>query len=80
MNTQTKKWWTSRTIWVQIIAVLFALGAGFEWWPKDITQEEVVAAVMGIVAVVTFILRLRTTETIKKEGVVAPLVKKDPMA
>lgn len=76
MTEDTKYWWASKTIWVQVVAFIFAIGAQFEWWPTDITQEDVILTIMAAVTVVTFLLRLRTTEAIKPKGVVAPLVKK----
>lgn len=60
----TKKWWESKTIWVQIIAVVFALGAQFKWWPTDLTQDQIVSGVMALVAVVTVVLRFFTTKSI----------------
>ncbi len=60
----TKFWWQSRTIWLQIVAALFAILSVFHILPVGIDQEQVVGAIMGGVAIVTLILRLRSTHII----------------
>lgn len=60
----TKNWWQSRTIWLQIVAAVFALLGGFKVLPAGINQEQVVAFIMAIVSVVTIILRLRSSKVI----------------
>lgn len=64
MGTTSKPWWQSKTIWVQVIAFIFAIGAGKAWWPADLTQESVLAWVMGAVAFVNVVLRFVTKSTI----------------
>lgn len=61
---ETKAWWQSRTIWLQIIAAFFALLAMFGVVPKDITADWVVEAIMAVVALVTIILRLFSSHKI----------------
>lgn len=65
----TKTWWQSRTIWLQIVATLFAVLGTFGILPRDLDQEQVVSAIMGAVAIVTLILRLRSTHAIARPTV-----------
>ena len=65
--TDTKYWWQSRTIWLQIVAALFAILSAFHILPTGIDQEQLVGAIMGLVAVATLILRLRSTHRIADE-------------
>ncbi len=65
----TKNWWQSRTIWLQIVATLFAVLGTFGILPRDLDQEQVVSAIMGAVAIVTLILRLRSTHAIARPTV-----------
>jgi hypothetical protein len=60
----TKFWWQSRVIWLQIVAALFAVLSVFHILPPGIDQEQLVAAIMGVVAVITLILRIRSTHAI----------------
>ncbi|MEK9211708.1 hypothetical protein [Sphingomonas sp. 2378] len=62
--TDTKYWWQSRTIWLQIVAALFAILSVFHILPTGIDQEQLVGAIMGLVAVATLILRFRSTHVI----------------
>ena len=68
----TKVWWQSRTIWLQIVAAAFAILSAFKLLPSGISQEQVVSAIMTIVAIATVILRLRTTATIGAPNSLSP--------
>lgn len=58
-------WYQSRTIWLQIVAIIFALGAKFDWWPKDISQEQAVTAAMVGVGILTAIFRWGPTPDVQ---------------
>lgn len=60
----TKNWWQSRTIWLQVVAAIFALLGAFGALPADLDQDQVVSVIMAAVAGVTIILRLRSTKAI----------------
>lgn len=56
MNTGTDPaipWYKSQIIWVQLVAIAFAIGVQFDWWPKDLQQADVIAAIMLVVSIVT---------------------------
>jgi protein-S-isoprenylcysteine O-methyltransferase Ste14 len=72
-NNETKHWWQSRTIWVQLVAILFAVGARFEWWPTWIEQDDAIAFCMALVGIVTLVLRIRTKKEIKSAPVIATI-------
>jgi len=59
-----KNWWQSRTVWVNIVATLFALLGTTKLLPAGIDQENVVTAVMGFVALANVALRLTTKHKI----------------
>lgn len=60
----TKNWWQSRTIWVNLVASIFAILAAFKVLPTGLDQEQVVTVIMAVVAVVNVILRLLTKKQI----------------
>ena len=60
----TKTWWQSRTIWLQIVSAFFAILAAFHILPTGLDQEQVVGAIMGAVAIATLVLRIRSTHVI----------------
>lgn len=60
----TKTWWQSRTVWVNIVATVFALLAAFKLAPAGLDQEAVVTSIMALVGVVNVVLRLITTHKI----------------
>ena len=62
--TDTKSWWQSRTVWVNVIATLFAVLGTFKLLPANIDQDSVVTAIMGAVAIVNVVLRLVTRHAI----------------
>lgn len=62
--TDTKSWWQSRTVWVNVVATLFAVLGTFKLLPANIDQDSVVTAVMGAVAIVNVVLRLVTKQAI----------------
>ena len=62
--TDTKNWWQSRTVWVNVVATLFALLGTFKLLPANIDQDSVVTAIMGAIAIVNVVLRLVTRHTI----------------
>lgn len=62
--TETKNWWESRTVWVNVVATLFAALGTFKLLPANIDQESVVTALMGAVAIANVVLRLVTRHVI----------------
>jgi hypothetical protein len=62
--TDTKSWWQSRTMWVNIVAALFGLLGTTKLLPTEIDQDTVVTAIMGAVAVANVVLRLTTRHAI----------------
>ena len=58
---ETKKWWQSRTLWVNVLAgiamVIQAL-TGKEWLDTE--------AQVGILAIINLILRLRTDQGLRR--------------
>ena len=58
--TDTKNWWESRTVWVNLVATLFAVLGTFKLLPANIDQDSVVTAIMGAVAIANLVLRLVT--------------------
>jgi len=62
--TDTKNWWESRTVWVNVVATLFAVLGTFKLLPAGIDQESVVTAIMGAVAIANVVLRLVTRQVI----------------
>ena len=62
--TDTKYWWQSRTVWVNVVATLFAVLGAFKLLPAYIDQDSVVAAIMGAVAIANVVLRLVTRQPI----------------
>jgi hypothetical protein len=62
--TDTKSWWQSRTVWVNVVATLFALLSTFKLLPADIDQDSVVTAIMGAVAIANVVLRMVTRHAI----------------
>lgn len=65
---ETKYWWESRTIWVQIVAIAFVLLNSFGLLPADLSQEEVLTAIMGLVAAITIVLRIATKKQVTTKG------------
>ena len=62
--TDTKSWWQSRTVWVNVVATLFAVLGTFKLLPANIDQDSVVTAIMGAVAIANVVLRLVTKQAI----------------
>jgi len=62
--TDTKSWWQSRTVWVNVVATLFAVLGTFKLLPANIDQDSVVTAIMGAVAIANVVLRLVTRQPI----------------
>jgi len=62
--TDTKNWWESRTVWVNLVATLFAVLGTFKLLPANIDQNSVVTAIMGAVAITNVVLRLVTKRAI----------------
>jgi len=60
----TKAWWQSRTIWLNIVAAIFAVLGGLKLLPEGLDQEQVVTAIMAIVSIVTVIFRIGSTHAI----------------
>lgn len=64
MSNTVKKWWASKTIWVNIIAFITSILAALNI--VDIDAEMQASLVGGIMAVTNIILRLTTKSGIKK--------------
>jgi hypothetical protein len=62
--TDSKAWWQSRTVWVNVVATLFAVLGTFKLLPEGLDQDSIVTAIMGAVAVANLVLRLLTHEAI----------------
>jgi hypothetical protein len=62
--TDSKIWWQSRTIWVNVVATLFAVLGTFKLLPVGLDQDSIVTAIMGLVAIANLVLRLLTHEAI----------------
>lgn len=60
----TKSWWESRTVWVNVVATLFAVLGTFKLLPANLDQDSVVTAIMGAVAIANVVLRLVTRQVI----------------
>ena len=60
----SKRWWESKTIWTQIIGLLFMALVYFDQLPADLDQEAVITAIMGVVGVLTIIFRAKATTEI----------------
>ncbi len=62
--TDSKTWWQSRTVWVNIVATLFAVLGTFKLLPTGLDQDTIVTAIMGAVAIANVVLRLLTNQAI----------------
>ena len=62
--TDSKTWWQSRTVWVNMVATLFAVLGTFKLLPTGLDQDTIVTAIMGIVAIANVVLRLLTNQAI----------------
>ncbi|HMI21124.1 MAG TPA: hypothetical protein VK533_16445 [Sphingomonas sp.] len=62
--TDSKTWWQSRTVWVNVVATLFALLGTFKLLPTGLDQDTIVTAIMGVVAIANVVLRLLTNQAI----------------
>ena len=62
--TDNKTWWQSRTVWVNVVATLFAVLGTFKLLPIGLDQDTIVTAIMGVVAIANVVLRLLTSQAI----------------
>jgi hypothetical protein len=62
--TDSKYWWQSRTVWVNVVATLFAILGAFRLLPSGLDQDSIVSAIMGVVAIANVALRLVTRHAI----------------
>jgi hypothetical protein len=62
--TDSKTWWQSRTVWVNVVATLFAVLGTFKLLPAGLDQETIITAIMGVVAIANVALRLLTNQPI----------------
>ncbi len=60
----TKAWWQSRTMWVNLVAIVFAILGSAKLLPTGLDQEMIVTAIMGLVAIANVALRLTTKHMI----------------
>lgn len=61
---ESKNWWTSRTVWVGVIGLLFAVLGAVGVLPEGLTQEQVLQGVMAVVGVLTIVFRVKADTTI----------------
>lgn len=62
----TKAWWQSRTIWVALVSVLFAILGGTGVLPEGLTEDGVVETIMGIIGILIVVFRIGATDAIGK--------------
>jgi uncharacterized membrane protein YuzA (DUF378 family) len=62
--TEPKIWWQSRTLWVNAVAMVFAVLGTFNLLPAGMDQDSIVTAIMGAVAIANVVLRLLTKQAI----------------
>jgi hypothetical protein len=62
--TDSKTWWQSRTVWVNVVATSFAVLGTFKLLPTGMDQDTIVTAIMGMVAIANVVLRLLTNQAI----------------
>ena len=62
---KTKTWWSSKTIWVNVMAGVAAIAAGFglDW---GLTAEVQSQVVVGVLAAVNVALRVVTSSALRK--------------
>ena len=58
-----KRWWASKTMWVNVVAVLAAVTGAFSM-DLGLDPETQIALVGGIMAVINMVLRYVTTDSI----------------
>lgn len=68
VSAEIKYWWQSRTIWVQVVAIAFALATKLGFMPADISQEDVVLAIMGLIGAINVVLRFVTSSPVRVSG------------
>jgi hypothetical protein len=59
---QMKKWYTSKTFWFNILALVVAVASSFGF-AEFVPDAEIVSIAAGIVAVINLVLRLWFTDT-----------------
>jgi hypothetical protein len=62
--SETYSWLQSGTVWVNVVATLFAVLGTFKLLPANIDQDSAVTAIMGAVAIANVVLRLVTRHAI----------------
>jgi len=62
MDTETKIWWQSRTVWTGLVGALFAILHQFGMLPVDLTTEMVLNMILGIVSVLAVVFRVDATK------------------
>lgn len=59
----TKRWWTSKTMWVNVVAVIAAITGAFSM-DMGLDPDTQIALVGGVMAVINMILRFITTTSV----------------
>lgn len=61
----SKKWWQSRTMWVNIVGFIFSImvALGVQM-PEGMDESSVVAAIMAVVNIVNMVLRVISNKMI----------------
>ncbi len=64
---ETKPWWQSRTVWANVLSILFAvLSLAGVKLPEGLTQDQVLPVVLGIAGIVGLYLRGKTSKPLTK--------------
>lgn len=61
---ENKPWWTSRTVWTGIVGTGFAAAGLMGVLPADLTQEQVLQAILGVVGVLAVVFRIKASASI----------------
>lgn len=64
MSEENKIWWQSRTVWTGIVGLVFAFLASFKVIPPELTQDQVVEVILGVISVFAIIFRVAATKTV----------------
>lgn len=65
---ESKPFWASRTVWVGIVGLAFALLGAAGWLPAGLDEGAVVDAVMALLGVLTIVFRTRASATVALPG------------
>ena len=63
---ESKPFWESRTVWVGLVAVIFAALGAVGALPEGLREEQVVDAVMAVTGVLTIVFRAQASARLEK--------------